>query len=233
VNSSCLFLLDSNNTVSCEWESGVAEVSGVSEVSGSVSVSESWGAESVSLSWESESGWGGSSDGWGSLDNSWGSLDKSWGVCDSGVMSDTGVGVSAGLEQGLLISGVSGDWSDDGLLSEQLLLLEDGLGNVLGGDNSGGLDSLDGCWSVDVSGLSNWDGPGGQLWGDLGVSVSLSGGVGEVTAQPVALDGGRVVSWGTDQSGSGHHWGWDGWDDSAGSGSQGRGKDSDEGLHFR
>jgi len=190
-------------------------------------------------------GWDGSSfqsggDNWGSLvpdgsswGDSWGSLDDSWCVSDLGVVGDAGVSVGAGLEQGLLISGVGGDWADDGLVPVQLLLLEDGLGNVLGGDDGSGLDGLDGCWGVDVGGLSNWDGPGGQLWGDLGVSVSLGGGVGEVAAQPVALNGGRVVGWGAHQCGGWHDWGWDGGDDSAGSGGQGRGKDSDEGLHFR
>jgi len=200
----------------------------------------SW-AESVVKSWETVSvssgistvgeSWG---DSWGSLvGDSWGSLDEGWGSSDGGVVGDAGVSVGAGLVQGLLIGGMGGNWADDGLVPVQLLLLEDGLGDVLGGDDGSWLDSPDGCWGVDVSGLSNGDGPGGQLWGDLGVSVSLGGGVGKVASQPVALNGGRVVGWGAHQSGGWHNWGWDGWHDSAGSGGQGRGKDSDESLHFR
>lgn len=213
----------------------------VSEVSGeSVAVSvvgksgQSMAAKCVS-GWDGGSfQWSGGSDGWSSLvGDGWGSLDDGWCVSDGGVVGDAGVSVSAGLVQGLLISGVGGNWADDWLVPVQLLLLEDGLGDVLGFDDGSWLDGLDGCWGVDVSGLSNWDGPGGQLWGDLGVGVSLGGGVGKVAAQPVALNGGRVVGWGAHQSGGWHDWGWDGGHDSAGSGGQGRGKDSDEGLHFR
>jgi len=209
---------------------------------GEGSVSEGWGTESVScVKWSGSGQWG-SSDGGGGLQGDWGSLnqscwgscvlDGSWSVSGGGVVGDTGVGVSAGLEQGLLVSGVGGDWADDGLLSEDWLLLEDGLGNVLGGHDCWRLDSLVSGWGVDVGGLSHGDGPGGQLRGHLGVGVGLGGGVGEVAAQPVALDGGGVMGWSTDQGGGWHHWSWDGWDDGTGSGGQGRGKDSNEGLHF-
>jgi len=127
--------------------------------------------------------WGIDNGSWGSLvSDSWGSLDEGWGSGDGGVVGDTGVSVGAGLVQGLLIGGVGGNWADDWLVPVQLLLLEDGLGDVLGGDDGSWLDGLDGSWGVDVGGLSNWDGPGGQLWGDLGVSMSLGGGVGKVAS---------------------------------------------------
>jgi len=218
-------------------ESGQTSVSKmVTSESWAVSVMKSWETVSVGGGQGCASGedWGIDNGSWGSLvSDSWGSLDEGWGSGDGGVVGDTGVSVGAGLVQGLLIGGVGSNWADDWLVPVQLLLLEDGLGDVLGGDDGSWLDSLDGSWGVDVSGLSNWDGPGGQLWGDLGVSVSLGGGVGKVASQPVALNGGRVVGWGAHQSGGWHNWGWDGWHDSAGSGGQGRGKDSDESLHFR
>jgi len=222
--------LDGNSSVSESGQTSVCDM--LAGVSWAESVVKSWETVSVSsgISTVGES-WG---DSWGSLvGDSWGSLDEGWGSSDGGVVGDTGVSVGAGLVQGLLIGGVGCNWADDGLVPVQLLLLEDGLGDVLGGDDGSWLDSPDGCWGVDVSGLSNGDGPGGQLWGDLGVSVSLGGGVGKVASQPVALNGGRVVGWGAHQSGGWHNWGWDGWHDSAGSGGQGRGKDSDESLHFR
>jgi len=221
--------LDGNGSVSESGQTSVCDV--LAGVSWAESVVKSW--ETVGVSCTVGESWG-DSDSWGSLvGDSWGSLDDGWGSSDGGVVGDTGVSVGAGLVQGLLIGGVGSNWADDWLVPVQLLLLEDGLGDVLGGDDGSWLDSLDGCWGVDVGGLSNGDGPGGQLWGDLGVSVSLGGGVGKVASQPVALNGGRVVGWGAHQSGGWHNWGWDGWHDSAGSGGQGRGKDSDESLHFR
>jgi len=156
-------------------------------------VSVSWGTESVSGVVGSNRGMGvldGSSWGVGVLNSSWGVLNGCWGVGHGSVVGDAGVCVSAGLVQGLLVSGVSGDGSDHGLLPEHWLLLEDGLGHVLGGDDWGGLNSLDGRWGVDVGGLSHRDGPSGQLWSDPCESVSLGGGVGKVAAQPVALNGG-------------------------------------------
>merc|ERR550519_2903670 len=76
-------------------------------------------------------------------------------------------------------------------------VLEDGLGNVVGLDDGGGLGGGDGG----VGGLSHGVGQGGDLGGDLGVGVSLGGGVGEVAAQPVVLDGGTVMGRGPDEGG--------------------------------
>lgn len=75
------------------------------------------------------------------------------------------------------------------------------LGNLLGDVVGGGLD--DGC-SV-VVGDADGDGAGADGGGLHGVSVGLVGGVGEVAAQPVALDDGRVVGWGAIGNGARDH----------------------------
>ena len=122
---------------------------------------------------------GGSSD--GTDGDSWGG---------HGVDLGSGVGQGAGLVDGLLVGGVGGDWSDDRLGPEDGLSLEDRLGHVVGGGDCAWLDGPDGSGGVDVGGLGHWHSPGGHDGVDLGEGVGLSGGVGEVTSQPVVLDGG-------------------------------------------
>merc|ERR1719234_2987306 len=86
--------------------------------------------------------------------------------------------------------------SDGGAVDNVGLLSVDGGGDVLGlgGGNGGG--------DVGLDGLGHGVGQGGDLGGDLGDGVSLGGGVGKVAAQPVVLDGGRVVGRSPDQGGS-------------------------------
>lgn len=174
-----------------------------------------------------DSGGGGDGGGWGSD----GGVADSWGSGDLGVGLDTGVGDGAGLVEGLLNSGVGGDGSDDGLLPVDGLLGQDWAGDVVGGGDCAWLDGLDGGWGVDVGGLADGDGAGSDLGGDAGEGVSLSDTVGEVAAQPLVLDGGRVVGRGADQDGGWHSGGGDdgsGHDASGGDGSGGQ--DSDESL---
>lgn len=103
--------------------------------------------------------------------------------------------VSDGLGDGL----VSSHWSVDLLGAVSWDVLEDGLSDVVGLDDGGGL--VGGNWGGDVGvgGLSHGVGQGGDLGSDLSEGVSLSSGVGKVATQPVVLDGGRVMSRSSDQ----------------------------------
>jgi hypothetical protein len=112
-------------------------------------------------------------------------------------------GVGPGLVGDGLGDGLVGpDWAMDLLGAEGWDVLEDGLGNVVGLDDGGGLVGVDGGGDVGVGGLSHGVGQGGDLGHHLGEGVSLSSGVGKVTAQPVVLDGGGVVSWSSHQVGN-------------------------------
>jgi len=111
-------------------------------------------------------------------------------------------GVGAGLMNDGLADGLVGaDRSGDHLASEGGDVLEDGLSDMGGLDNGGGLVSGDGGRDVSVGSLSHGVGQGGDLGDDLSESMSLSGGVGKVSSQPVVLNGSRVMSWGTDKVG--------------------------------
>ena len=77
--------------------------------------------------------------------------------------------------------------------AEDGLLADDGPGGVVGGDDLGGGDVGVGLGLVGVGGLGHGEGGAADLGGHLGEGVGLSGGVGEVAAQAVRLDGGRVV----------------------------------------
>jgi len=103
--------------------------------------------------------------------------------------------VSDGLGDGL----VSSHWSVDLLGAVSWDVLEDGLSDVVGLDDGGGL--VGGNWGGDVGvgGLSHGVGQGGDLGSDLSEGVSLSSGVGKVATQPVVLDGSRVMSRSSDQ----------------------------------
>jgi len=124
-----------------------------------------------------------------------------WGV-DSLADGLDGVGpglVSDGLGDGL----VGPHWSGDMLGAEGWDVLEDGLSDVVGPDDGGWLVGGDGSGNVSVGGLSDWVSQSGDLGSDLSEGMSLSGGVSKVTAQPVVLDGGGVVSRSSDQVGGG------------------------------
>merc|ERR1712123_135393 len=111
-------------------------------------------------------------------------------------------GVGAGFVNNWLVDSLVGtDWSTDVLGSEGRDVLEDGLGNVMGLDNWGGLVGSNWGWDVGMGGLSHGVGQGGDLGDDLSVSMSLSGRVGKVASQPVVFDGSRVMCWGTDKVG--------------------------------
>jgi len=166
------------------------------------------GSDSGSHCWDSESSEGGLGEsGRGGMGNSdrggVGDTDgdmsdlMDWGV-DSLADGLDGVGpdlMSDGLGDGL----VGPHWSVDLLGAEGWDVLEDGLSNVVGLDDGGWLVGGDGGGDVSVGGLSHGVSEGGDLGSDLGEGMSLSGGVGEVTAQPVVLDGGGVVSRSSDQ----------------------------------
>ena len=105
---------------------------------------------------------------------------------------------------------------------------------MVGGGDGTWLDGLDGSWGVDVGGLTDSDGAGSDLGGDLSEGVGLSDTVGEVASQPLVLNGGGVVGGSADQGGGGHHGGGDddagsGGHDASGGGGSG-GQDSDESL---
>jgi len=148
--------------------------------SSSVSSSGNWGSGNMSSNWDM----GNSVDGGGNS------------------LGDSLDGVGAGLVDNWLVDGlVSTDGSSDGLGSVGGDVLEDGLGNVVGLDNGGGLVGGNGGGDVGVGGLSHGVGQGGDLGDDLSEGMSLSGGVSEVSSKSVVLDGSRVVSWGTDKVG--------------------------------
>merc|ERR1711892_128299 len=112
-----------------------------------------------------------------------------WGVDGGGNLLD---GVGLGLVDkrlGDLLDGSHG--SSKSLTSKGGDVLEDGLSNMGGPDN--------GRWLV--GGLSHRVGDGGDLGAHLSVGMGLSSGVGKVTSQSVVLDGGRVMSWCSDQEG--------------------------------
>jgi hypothetical protein len=83
----------------------------------------------------------------------------------------------------------------DLLGSESGDVLEDGLGNVVGPDDGGGLVGSDGGGDVGVGGLGHWVGQGRDLGGDLGLGVSLGGGVGDSLVNVGSLD----RDWDTDR----------------------------------
>merc|ERR1719209_2220242 len=100
------------------------------------------------------------------------------------------------MDNWLVDSLVGTDRSSDSLGSIGGDVLEDGLGNVVGLDNWGGL--MGGNWGMGVGSLSNGVSQGGDLGNDLSESMSLSSGVGKVATQSVVLDGSRVMGRGTD-----------------------------------
>ena len=117
-------------------------------------------------------------------------------------LGDLLAGVGPGLVHKGLVDGLVGpDGSVDLLGAEGGDVLEDGLGHVGSLDDGSGLVGGDGGGDVGLDGLSDGVGQGGDLGGDLGEGVGLGGGVGEVAAQPVVLDGGRVMGRGPDQGG--------------------------------
>ena len=140
--------------------------------------------------------------------------------------------VSDGLGDGL----VGPHWSGDMLGAEGWDVLEDGLSDVVGPDDGGWLVGGDGSGNVSVGGLSDWVSQSGDLGSDLSEGMSLSGGVSKVTAQPVVLDGGGVVSRSSDQvrggsqGSSGSHHGLGGHFDDASTAKSDQGGEKQEGL---
>lgn len=171
-----------------------------------------------------EGGIAGMGEGGGSVASmgNWGSSDGNW----------SGLGVGAGLEDGLVDVGGGSNGSDDGLLGEDGLVPQDGLGSKVGVLNGGRLDV--GNWSglMDVGGLGNGVGDCAQLWGDLGVGLSGDDAVGEVSAETVALDGSAVVLGGPDNV-RGSRDGGDGWVDDAGVGDGQKASKNKESLEGR
>jgi len=154
--------------------------------------------------------WGVSVGSWGSNVSigSWGSnvSNGNWGSVGNGDWGS--VGNLDGLVELLVDAGLSGDWSNNGLLGEDGVVSDDGLSNVVGVFNWGWLDVGNWGWLVNVGGLGDWVGDGGQLWGNLGVGLSGDNSIGEVSAQSVALDGSAVVLWGANNVRSSGDWGW-------------------------
>jgi len=124
-----------------------------------------------------------------------------WGVDGGGDLLD---GVGLGLvDQGLgdLLDGPHG--SSEGLASIGGDVLEDGLGDMGGLDDGGGLVGGDGGRDVGVGGLGHGVGDGGDLGAHLSESMGLGGGVGKVATESVVLDGSRVMGRGPHQEGGG------------------------------
>jgi len=157
--------------------------------------------------WDTVGNWGTSISGmgnWGSSSNWSSCISSYWNLRNSMDWSMNSLGYSLDsvgacfMDNWLVDSLVSTDWSSDGLSSIGGDVLEDGLGNVMGLDNWGGLVGGNGGRDVGVSSFSNGVGQGGDLGNDLSESMSLSSGVGKVATQSVVLDGSRVMGRGTD-----------------------------------
>ena len=113
--------------------------------------------------------------------------------------------------------------------AEDGLLADNGPGGVVGGDDLGGGDVGVGLGLVGVGGLSHGEGGAADLGGHLREGVGLGGGVGEVAAQAVRLDGGRVVGGGAGEGGGADA---DGGDGHLGPGG-GHGRDGEEDENLR
>lgn len=94
---------------------------------------------------------------------------------------------SPGLVQGLVVGGPG---FNDRLGSEDGLVLNDGLRNVLGGNQLSGSNMSNGRRLMDHGGLSNRVSDGRNLRSGLSISMSLSNGIGEVATKTVVLNGG-------------------------------------------
>jgi hypothetical protein len=117
-----------------------------------------------------------------------------------GHMGDSLDGVGEGLVNDGLVDGlVGGDGSGDGDGGVHGHVLEDGLGHVVGAHNRRGLVRGNGCGDVGVRRLSDGVRQRRDLGRHGGESVRLGGGVGEVAAEAVVLDGGGVVGGCADQ----------------------------------
>merc|ERR1719444_690569 len=144
------------------------------------------GVTSICYSGGGSSGDGGVGGGGG--DSSYGSGgDMSNGGGDS--MDSRLHGVSSGLMDNGLVDGlVSGDNTSHGPLGVHGHILEDGLGNMVGAHDRGGLVGGNGGGDVGMSGLGNGVGEGGNLGDHLGEGVSLGGRVGKVATKSVVLN---------------------------------------------
>jgi len=98
------------------------------------------------------------------------------------------------VDQRLVDSLVSSDWTRDLLGSERGDVLEDRLGYVMGLHNGIRLVHSDGAGNVGVGRLRHRVGQGGDLRGHRGIGVTLSSGVREIASQSVMLDGSTVMS---------------------------------------
>ena len=117
-----------------------------------------------------------------------------------GDVGDSLDGVGQGLVDNGLVDGlVGGDRAGDGDGGVDGHVLEDGLGDVVGAHNGGGLVGGNGGRDVGVGRLGDGVSQGGNLGRDGGEGVGLGGGVGKVAAQAVVLNGGGVVGRGADQ----------------------------------
>ena len=187
-----------------------------------------WGTEGVSGVGVSGIGVSGSNN-WG-LSVAEGGSDSVSSINNGGlsVGNSSGLGEGLGLVEWLVDVGGGSNWSDDGLLGKDGFVSEDGLGGEVGVLNWGWLDVSNWSGLMDVGGLGNGVGDGGQLWGDLGEGLGGDDSVGEVASQSVALDGSTVVL------GSAHYVGGssDGWagGDEAGVGDSHKAKENDEAL---
>merc|ERR1712215_464780 len=141
--------------------------------------------------------WGSGSN-WSSMSNSYWDLRNSMDRCMNSLGSSLNSVGACFMNNWLVDSLVSTNGSSDGLSSIGRDVLEDGLGNVMGLDNWGGLVGGNGGRDVGMSSFSNGMSQGGDLGNDLSESMSHSSGIGKVATQSVVLDGSRVMSRGTD-----------------------------------
>jgi len=130
--------------------------------------------------------------------NSWGGKTVS-GVSDGGMSVSSGdsnrgsLGVVEGLDNGLVDVCGGSNWSNDGFLGKDGLFPENGLGSIVGVLNGCWLNMGNWCRLMDIGGLGNRVGDGGELRGDLSKGLSSDDSVSEVASQSVALNGSTVM----------------------------------------
>jgi hypothetical protein len=182
---------------SSSWESAdsASKMSSVSKTSGTKTKTmgtktKTMGTKTKTIStycWSSNStySWGSNSgDSWGSMGNVGNGADgNSW--LSNGVDNLMGFVVGAGLVDWLVDLDFSGDWSNDGLLSENGLFSKNWASCEGLGDDWSWLDGSDGSWLMDMGVFSNWDSLVSDLWCNFSECFSSLYSVGEVSSQSV------------------------------------------------
>ena len=158
-------------------ETAKTKTMGISSTSQETTMSECWGSDgTVGKSWGSDGtsgeSWGSDGTGGESWGSSIGSMSNGNSWLSDGVSNLMGLGVGAGLVDGLFVCNFSSDWSNDGFLSENGLFSKNwGCGEGLGDDWSW-LDGSDGSGLMNMGVFCNGDGLVRNLWCDFSKSFS-------------------------------------------------------------